>query len=76
MRVRVDPDKCEGHNRCCAVAPALFEVDDYGTAKATVDGPLTAEQEAQAVLASENCPEFAIEILTDEILTADGRSET
>lgn len=65
MRVRVDADKCEGHNRCCALAPALFEIDDYGTATAAQIGPLSAEQVAKAVLAAENCPEFAIEILED-----------
>ncbi len=66
MRVRVDADKCEGHNRCCALAPALFEIDDYGTATASMSGPLTAEQAAKAVLAAENCPEFAIQILDDD----------
>ena len=66
MRVRVDPDKCEGHNRCSALAPALFEIDDYGTATASESGPLSEEQAAKAVLAAENCPDFAIEILADD----------
>ena len=33
VRVRVDPDKCQGHNRCKALAPALFELDEYGNAR-------------------------------------------
>ena len=30
MKVHVDPDKCQGHNRCYAIAPELFDVDDLG----------------------------------------------
>lgn len=63
MRVRVDPDRCQGHNRCCAVAPELFDVDEYGTAHALGDGAVPADLEAKARLAAENCPEYAVEIL-------------
>ena len=28
MKVTVDADKCEGHNRCIIAAPALFDTDD------------------------------------------------
>src|SRR6478736_9680834 len=28
MRVHVDGDRCQGHNRCYAIAPDLFDVDD------------------------------------------------
>jgi ferredoxin len=28
FRVHVDPDKCQGHNRCYSVSPQLFELDD------------------------------------------------
>lgn len=66
MRVRVNPDKCEGHNRCCALAPELFDVDDYGTASALNDGEVPAELEAKAKLAVENCPEFAIEYVRED----------
>lgn len=62
MRVRVDADKCQGHNRCCALAPELFDVDDYGTSRAVIEGELPADLEAKARLARDNCPEFAIEI--------------
>ena len=62
MRVKVNAEKCEGHNRCCALAPELFDVDDYGTAMALNDGEVPAELEAKAKLAVENCPEFAISI--------------
>ena len=63
MRIKVDPELCEGHNRCFALAPKLFEVDDYGLAKARGDGTVPPELEAEARLAIDNCPEFAISIM-------------
>ena len=65
MRVKVDQDKCEGHNRCCALAPELFDVDDYGTATALNDGIVPPELEEKAKLAVENCPEYAIEFVKE-----------
>ena len=65
MRVKVDPDKCEGHNRCCALAPELFDVDDYGTATALNDGMVPPELEEKAQLAVQNCPEYAIEFVNE-----------
>ena len=65
MRVKVDPDKCEGHNRCCALAPELFDVDDYGTATALNDGIVPPGLEEKAKLAVLNCPEFAIEFVNE-----------
>ena len=32
MRVHVDSEKCQGHNRCYALAPELFDVDDLAYA--------------------------------------------
>lgn len=62
MRVHVDQEKCQGHNRCIVLAPSLFEIDDYGTASAVGDGLVPPAFEADAVLAADNCPEFAISI--------------
>jgi len=45
------------------LAPELFDVDDYGIATALNDGEVPAELEAQAKLAVENCPEYAIEVV-------------
>ncbi len=63
MRIRVDSDKCQGHNRCYALAPELFDVDDYGLAEATNDGVVPEGSEDDAQLAIDNCPEFAIEVV-------------
>lgn len=62
MRVRVDPEKCQGHNRCYSLAPELFDVDDVGNAHELNDGVVPVELEGKARLAEANCPEFAISI--------------
>jgi ferredoxin len=62
MRVRVDADKCQGHNRCYALAPELFDVDDYGQAVVIGTGDVSPELEEKARLAVANCPEYAISI--------------
>ncbi|HEX4490714.1 MAG TPA: ferredoxin [Acidimicrobiia bacterium] len=62
MRVHVDSDKCQGHNRCYAIAPELFDVDDLGFAHELGDGTVPPALEAQARLAVANCPEYAISV--------------
>ena len=63
LKVHVNPDKCQGHNRCKAVAPELFELDEYGNAREVGDGTVPATLEEKAYLAKSNCPEFAVEIV-------------
>jgi ferredoxin len=60
MRVHVDRDRCQGHNRCYLLAPELFEVDELGFASAKGDGVVPPELEPKALLAVRNCPEFAV----------------
>lgn len=62
MRVIIDSEKCQGHNRCYALAPELFDVDDYGQALTRNDGEVPEGLEHKARLAVANCPEFAISI--------------
>lgn len=62
MKVHVDPEKCQGHNRCYALAPELFDVDDLGFATERDDGTVPAGMEDKARLAASNCPEYAITI--------------
>ncbi len=62
MKITVDSEKCQGHNRCFSLAPELFDVDDYGYATEIGDGSVPAELEDKARLAVANCPEFAITI--------------
>ena len=65
MKVSVDPERCQGHNRCYALAPELFDVDEYGMASEKGEGEVPAELEDKARLAEANCPEFAIHIEED-----------
>ena len=63
MKVRVNSDLCQGHGRCCSLAPELFEVDDYGLSSALNDGEVPAGMEQKAQLCIDSCPEFAIEMV-------------
>ena len=63
MRIHLEADKCQGHNRCYALAPELFDVDDFGQAILLVEGDVPAELEEKARLAAANCPEYAIKVL-------------
>ena len=65
MRVQVNATICQGHNRCYALAPEIFDVDDYGTAVVIGDGTVAPDLQPKARLAVANCPEFAI-TLTDD----------
>jgi ferredoxin len=62
LKVRVDPDKCQGHARCNALAPELFDLDEFGNAHEKGDGTVPAGLEDKAYLARSNCPENAIEV--------------
>jgi len=66
MKVHVDPDKCQGHNRCIVLAEELFDTDEYGYAHEKNDGKVPPELEEKARLAVENCPEIAISIQDDD----------
>jgi ferredoxin len=65
FRVHVDPEKCQGHNRCYSISPELFDVDDLGMSSEIGAGVVPAELVARARLAVANCPEHAIS-LTEE----------
>ena len=64
-RVRVEAERCQGHNRCCSLAPELFEADELGNAKAIGDGLVAPGLEAKARLAVANCPERAVRLSQD-----------
>ena len=62
MKLRLDPDKCQGHNRCCSLAPELFDTDEYGMAVVLHGGAVPVGLEEKARSCVDNCPEYAIEI--------------
>jgi ferredoxin len=65
LRLRVDPEKCQGHSRCKSLAPELFELDEFGNAHEIGDGTVPAGLEDKAYLARSNCPELAIDIIEE-----------
>ena len=65
MRVRIDPDRCQGHGRCYDLAPDLFAEDEDGYGTVIGDGPVPAGREDDARLAVANCPEQAIDVLEE-----------
>jgi len=48
VRVKVDPSRCQGHNRCLDLAPDFFVDDELGYASAIGDGEVRPDQEREA----------------------------
>ena len=61
--LRVASEKCQGHARCHALAPELFELDEFGNARETSGTLVPPELEDKAFTAQANCPEGAIVIV-------------
>lgn len=62
VKVRVDPDRCQGHTLCAMAAPEVFELSDIdGHATAVVED-VPAHLEENVREAARSCPEQAIEI--------------
>ena len=66
LKVRIDRDKCQGHARCFALAPELFELDELGNGRERGDGTVAPELEDKAYLARANCPESAISLIEED----------
>ena len=62
MKVRIDPERCQGHGRCYDLAPGLFGDDEEGFGQVLGDGTVAPDAEREARLAVANCPEHAIEV--------------
>ncbi len=66
FRVHVDPDKCQGHNRCYSVSPDLFDLDELGMSSEVGEGLVPVNLVSRARLAVDNCPEQAISLTKAE----------
>lgn len=66
MKISINRELCQGHNRCKKLAPELIDLDDYGHASVIGDGSVPAGLEEKARLAEANCPEFAISLTEPE----------
>lgn len=65
MRLKVNSEACQGHNRCMVLAPDLIDADDEGYAVVIGDGTVPDDQRQKAQLAVDNCPEFALTLEDD-----------
>jgi ferredoxin len=61
VKLVVDVDKCQGHARCAALAPEVFELDDLGNV-ATRSGTVPPDLEDHARLGAQACPERALAV--------------
>ena len=64
MKIDVDGTKCQGYGLCAEIAPDLFDLDDFGYAAATGDGPLHDPQLEPARRAAAECPAAAVRLLS------------
>ncbi|MEU5762132.1 MULTISPECIES: ferredoxin [Nocardia] len=62
MKVRVDPDRCQGHTLCSINAPAAFELSDVDGHATAIAGEVPADQQEQVREAVRSCPERAISL--------------
>jgi ferredoxin len=78
VRIKVIAGRCQGHARCAAVAPELFDLDDEGYSFVLPGCETIADNDDEtleiAQLAVENCPEQAIEIESGKPDGAAGRT--
>lgn len=58
-RVRVDPGVCQGYGQCNSLLPALFEIDDDGTAR-VLEPEVPPELLGEATTVADRCPTGAI----------------
>jgi ferredoxin len=61
-RVKIEASQCQGHARCAAIAPHIFQLDEFGNAFVRGNGFLADADIDQAYMARSNCPEMAIVI--------------
>lgn len=66
MKVRIDPERCQGHGRCYDLVPALFGDDDEGFGQVLGDGVVPEGKEREARLAVANCPERAVALVEED----------
>ena len=61
MNIRIENDRCQGHQMCAIAAPEVFGSDDFGNAVLLIDGHNVPEAlQAKTRRAAGNCPELAI----------------
>lgn len=61
-QINIEQDRCQGHSRCCSIAPNFFESDDFGNVRLKGDGTISPDFETIVRLAVANCPERALSL--------------
>ena len=56
---------CQGHNRCHAIAPDIFHLDELGYAYTDEEHRVAPDLEDQVIRAARACPEQAIRMRRD-----------
>ncbi|HLN16291.1 MAG TPA: ferredoxin [Acidimicrobiales bacterium] len=62
MKVRIDPDVCQGHTLCNLAAPKVFSLREEDGHAYVADEDVPADQEELVRKAVLTCPEGAISI--------------
>lgn len=62
MKVRVDPERCQGHTLCAMRAPDVFQLSEVDGHSSAVSEEVPADQEEAAMEAAMSCPERAITV--------------
>lgn len=64
MKITVDSDRCQGHARCLAEGPDVYELDDDGYNTTDID-QVPAGLQDQARNGAMACPEMALTVVED-----------
>ncbi|WP_246567492.1 ferredoxin [Streptomyces flaveus] len=63
VKVRVDPERCQGHTLCAMRAPEVFELSDIDGHSSPVAEEVPEEQQDRVIDAVRSCPERAISVV-------------
>jgi ferredoxin len=60
MKVRVDPERCQGHTLCAMIAPNMFQLSDIDGTSSAICDVVPPDQQELVLEAVHSCPEQAI----------------
>lgn len=69
MKVRVDPQRCQGHTLCAMIAPEMFALSDIDGTSSAICETVPSDQEAAVREAASSCPEQAIFVEESHVRT-------
>jgi ferredoxin len=62
VKIRVDPQRCQGHTVCAMIAPNMFQLSEIDGSSSAVSEVVSADQEGLVREAVHSCPEQAIHV--------------